>query len=160
PLRPLDHHGGHGLSSAGLLHGQPPAGTCGRRGAARHGPRTAPAQSAGTAAAAGTAPLKLRPEFRQGVKIPRMRIGSWTLPHPVFVAPMAGVTDRPYRRLCKALGAAYAVSEMAASNPQLWNSVKTSRRLDHHGEADPIAVQIAGSDPAMMAEAARYNIEK
>lgn len=89
-----------------------------------------------------------------------MRIGSWILPHPVFVAPMAGVTDRPYRRLCKALGAAYAVSEMAASNPQLWNSVKTSRRLDHKGESEPIAVQIAGSDPEMMAEAARYNIEK
>jgi len=89
-----------------------------------------------------------------------MRIGSWTLSHPVFVAPMAGVTDRPYRRLCKALGAAYAVSEMAASNPQLWNSVKTSRRLDHTGESDPIAVQIAGSEPEMMAEAARYNIEK
>ena len=89
-----------------------------------------------------------------------MRIGSWTLSHPVFVAPMAGVTDRPYRRLCKALGAAYAVSEMAASNPRLWNSVKTARRLDHTGESDPIAVQIAGSDPDMMAEAARYNIEK
>lgn len=92
--------------------------------------------------------------------MPRMRIGSWTLPHPVFVAPMAGVTDRPYRRLCKALGAAYAVSEMAASNPRLWNSVKTSRRIDHEGEPDPVAVQIAGSDPEMMAEAARFNIEK
>jgi tRNA-dihydrouridine synthase B len=89
-----------------------------------------------------------------------MRIGSWTLPHPVFVAPMAGVTDRPYRRLCKALGAAYAVSEMAASNPKLWNSVKTARRLNHEGETEPVAVQIAGSDPAMMAEAARFNIEK
>jgi len=89
-----------------------------------------------------------------------MRIGSWTLSHPVFVAPMAGVTDRPYRRLCKALGAAYAVSEMAASNPRLWNSVKTSRRLNHDGETEPVAVQIAGSDPAMMAEAARYNVAK
>ncbi len=89
-----------------------------------------------------------------------MRIGSWTLPHPVFVAPMAGVTDRPYRRLCKALGAAYAVSEMAASNPRLWNSVKTSRRIDHTGEAEPVAVQIAGSDPEMLAEAAVYNIRK
>ncbi len=73
---------------------------------------------------------------------------------------MAGVTDRPYRRLCKALGAAYAVSEMAASNPKLWNNVKTSRRLNHEGETSPVAVQIAGSDPEMMAEAARYNIEK
>src|SRR5690606_25967055 len=80
--------------------------------------------------------------------------------HPVFVAPMAGVTDRPYRRLCRALGAAYAVSEMAASNPRLWNSVKTSRRLNHEGEPAPVAVQIAGSDPEMMAEAARYNIKK
>ncbi|MFT0533521.1 tRNA dihydrouridine synthase DusB [Castellaniella hirudinis] len=89
-----------------------------------------------------------------------MRIGPWTLPHPVFAAPMAGVTDRPYRRLCKALGAAYAVSEMAASNPRLWDSVKTSRRLDHAGEAEPIAVQIAGADPDMLAEAAVFNIRK
>src|SRR5690606_19601500 len=74
--------------------------------------------------------------------------------------PMAGVTDRPYRKLCKALGAGYAVSEMAASNPRLWNSVKTSRRLNHDGEIDPIAVQIAGSDPDMMAEAALFNIDK
>ena len=77
--------------------------------------------------------------------MPAMRIGSWTLPHPVCVAPMAGVTDRPYRRLCKALGAAYAVSEMAASNPRLWDSVKTARRLNHDGEPDPVAVQIAGN---------------
>lgn len=89
-----------------------------------------------------------------------MLIGSWSLPNPVFVAPMAGVTDRPYRKLCKMLGAGYAVSEMAASNPRLWNSVKTSRRLDHTGEIDPIAVQIAGSDPAMMAEAAVFNVGK
>jgi len=89
-----------------------------------------------------------------------MRIGSWTLPNPVFVAPMAGVTDRPYRKLCKRLGAGYAVSEMAASNPRLWDSVKTSRRLNHDGEVDPVAVQIAGSDPDMMAEAAVFNIDK
>src|SRR5690606_30821487 len=106
------------------------------------------------------APRAVPPVPRRGGKIPRMRIGSWTLPHPVFAAPMAGVTDRPYRRLCKALGAAYAVSEMAASNPRLWNSVKTSRRINHEGEPDPVAVQIAGSDPEMMAEAARFNIEK
>ena len=97
---------------------------------------------------------------RASVKIPPMRIGSWTLPNRVFVAPMAGVTDRPYRRLCKKLGAGYAVSEMAASNPQLWDSVKTSRRLDHDGEIDPVAVQLAGSDPDMMAEAAVFNIRK
>jgi len=89
-----------------------------------------------------------------------MRIGQWTLSNPVFVAPMAGVTDRPYRQLCKRLGAGYAVSEMAASNPRLWNSVKTSRRLNHEGEPDPISVQIAGSDPDMMAEAAVFNIRK
>lgn len=89
-----------------------------------------------------------------------MFIGSWSLPNPVFVAPMAGVTDRPYRKLCKMLGAGYAVSEMAASNPKLWDSVKTSRRLDHNGEIDPIAVQIAGSDPDMMAEAAVFNVGK
>ncbi len=73
---------------------------------------------------------------------------------------MAGVTDRPYRKLCKVLGAGYAVSEMAASNPRLWDSVKTSRRLNHDGEMDPIAVQIAGADPDMMAEAAVHNIKK
>lgn len=89
-----------------------------------------------------------------------MQIGAWTLPNPVFVAPMAGVTDRPFRQLCKQLGAGYAVSEMAASNPALWDSVKTSRRLNHDGEIDPIAVQIAGADPAMLAEAAVFNIRK
>ncbi len=94
------------------------------------------------------------------VKIFPMRIGPWTLPNPIFIAPMAGVTDRPYRRLCKTLGAGYAVSEMAASNKRLWDSVKTARRLNHEGEADPVAVQIAGSDPEMMAEAAVFNISK
>lgn len=89
-----------------------------------------------------------------------MQIGSWQLPNNVFVAPMAGVTDRPFRRLCKRLGAGYAVSEMAASNPQLWDTIKTARRLNHDGEVDPIAVQIVGSDPVMMAQAATFNIEK
>ncbi len=89
-----------------------------------------------------------------------MHIGPWHFANPVFVAPMAGVTDRPYRRLCKALGASYAVCEMAASNPQLWHSVKTAQRTDHTGEPDPVAVQIAGADPAMMAEAALFNIRK
>lgn len=89
-----------------------------------------------------------------------MQLGPWSLPNNVFVAPMAGVTDRPFRQLCKRLGAGYAVSEMAASNPQLWNSVKSSRRLNHDGEIDPIAVQIAGADPEMMAQAAIFNIEK
>lgn len=89
-----------------------------------------------------------------------MKIGSWTLPNNVFVAPMAGVTDRPFRQLCKKLGAGYAVSEMAASNPQLWKTVKSSRRLNHDGEIDPVAVQIAGADPEMMAQAAVFNISK
>ncbi len=89
-----------------------------------------------------------------------MQIGPYALRNQVIVAPMAGVTDRPYRQLCKRLGAGYAVSEMAASNPALWQSVKTSRRLDHAGEIEPRAVQIAGADPAMMAEAARFNVDR
>lgn len=89
-----------------------------------------------------------------------MLIGPWQLPNKVFVAPMAGVTDRPFRRLCKRLGAGYAVSEMAASDPRLWDTIKTARRLNHDGEVDPIAVQILGADPDMMAQAAVFNIEK
>lgn len=89
-----------------------------------------------------------------------MNIGPYELPNNVFVAPMAGVTDRPYRRLCKALGAGYAVSEMAASNPRLWASEKTARRLNHDGERAPVAVQLAGADPQMLAEAARHNVER
>jgi tRNA-dihydrouridine synthase B len=89
-----------------------------------------------------------------------MRIGTHTLANGLFVAPMAGVTDRPFRQLCKKLGAGYAVSEMAASNPKLWASEKTSRRLNHEGEAEPKAVQLAGADPAMLAEAARYNVAR
>jgi len=86
-------------------------------------------------------------------------LGSHTLRNNLFVAPMAGVTDRPFRQLCKRLGAGYAVSEMVASNAQLWKSEKTMRRANHAGEVEPIAVQIAGADPAMMAEAARYNVD-
>jgi tRNA-dihydrouridine synthase B len=89
-----------------------------------------------------------------------MKIGPHPLRNNVFVAPMAGVTDRPFRQLCKRLGAGYAVSEMAASNPRLWASVKTARRTDHAGEMEPRAVQIAGADPAMMAEAARFNVDR
>ncbi len=73
---------------------------------------------------------------------------------------MAGVTDRPFRQLCKALGAGYAVSEMVTSRKDLWNSLKTSRRANHEGEPGPIAVQIAGTEALMMAEAAVYNIER
>lgn len=89
-----------------------------------------------------------------------MKLGSHTLPNNLFVAPMAGVTDRPFRQLCKKLGAGYAVSEMIASNAMLWNSSKTLRRANHDGEVEPIAVQIAGADPAMMAEAALLNVDR
>ena len=89
-----------------------------------------------------------------------MRIASFELTHNVFVAPMAGVTDRPFRMLCKQLGAAYAVSEMVTSRKDLWDSLKTSRRANHDGEAGPIAVQIAGTDADMMADAAVYNIQR
>ena len=89
-----------------------------------------------------------------------MRIGPHELPNALFVAPMAGVTDRPFRQLCRRLGAGYAVSEMVTSRRELWSSLKTSRRADHTGEAAPIAVQIAGTEPSMMAEAAAYNIDR
>lgn len=89
-----------------------------------------------------------------------MQIGPYTLRNNVFVAPMAGVTDRPFRQLCKALGAGYAVSEMAASDPRLWATEKTSRRINHEGEMEPKAVQIAGTDPAMLAACARFNVER
>jgi tRNA-dihydrouridine synthase B len=89
-----------------------------------------------------------------------MRIGPIELPNNLFVAPMAGVTDRPFRQLCKRLGAGYAVSEMVTSKRELWASLKTSRRADHTGESAPIAVQIAGVDPVEMADAARYNIDR
>ena len=89
-----------------------------------------------------------------------MNIGPHSLRNKVFVAPMAGVTDRPFRQLCKQLGAGYAVSEMAASDPRLWQSEKTSRRTNHDGEMEPKAVQIAGADPAMLAECAKHNVDR
>ena len=89
-----------------------------------------------------------------------MRIGHIKLANRLFAAPMAGVTDRPFRQLCKRLGAGYAVSEMVTSRKDLWTSLKTSRRADHEGETAPIAVQIAGTDAAMMAEAAAYNVDR
>jgi tRNA-dihydrouridine synthase B len=89
-----------------------------------------------------------------------MNIGPHHLTNPLFVAPMAGVTDRPFRMLCRSLGAGYAVSEMVTSRKDLWTSLKTSRRANHDGEPGPIAVQIAGTDAPMMAEAAVYNIER
>ena len=88
-----------------------------------------------------------------------MQIGNHILKNNLIVAPMAGVTDRPFRQLCKKLGAGLAVSEMVTSNSLLYGSEKTRRRANHEGEVDPISVQIAGSDPQMMAEAARYNVD-
>jgi tRNA-dihydrouridine synthase B len=89
-----------------------------------------------------------------------VRIGPYQLPNSLAVAPMAGVTDRPFRQLCRRLGAGYAVSEMLASNPLLRDTAKSRRRGDHAGEPGPIAVQIAGADPALMADAARYNVDR
>jgi tRNA-dihydrouridine synthase B len=89
-----------------------------------------------------------------------MKIGPYSLPNRIFVAPMAGVTDRPFRVLCRQLGAGYAVSEMVTSKRELWKSLKTSRRTDHTGEAGPIAVQIAGTQAQEMAQAALYNLER
>jgi tRNA-dihydrouridine synthase B len=89
-----------------------------------------------------------------------MQIGPYPLPNALFVAPMAGVTDRPFRQLCRQFGAGYAVSEMVTSRRDLWHTLKTSRRANHDGEPGPIAVQIAGTDAPMMAEAAAYNIDR
>jgi len=88
-----------------------------------------------------------------------MQIGPYKLNNNLVLAPMAGVTDRPFRQLCKRLGAGLAISEMVSSNSLLWGSEKTRRRANHDGEREPRAVQIAGADPAMMAEAARYNVD-
>jgi tRNA-dihydrouridine synthase B len=88
-----------------------------------------------------------------------MEFAGFTLRNNLFVAPMAGVTDRPFRVLCKKLGAGLAVSEMVTSNSLLYGSAKTRRRANHEGEADPISVQIAGADPKMMAEAAKHNVD-
>ncbi|MDR3087995.1 MAG: tRNA dihydrouridine synthase DusB [Azoarcus sp.] len=89
-----------------------------------------------------------------------MQYLGFTLRNNLFVAPMAGVTDRPFRQLCKRMGAGLAVSEMVTSNSLLYGSAKTRRRADHEGEPGPVTVQIAGADPAMLAEAARYNAER
>ncbi|MCK5639505.1 MAG: tRNA dihydrouridine synthase DusB [Gammaproteobacteria bacterium] len=88
-----------------------------------------------------------------------MRIGPYQLSNNLILAPMAGVTDRPFRQLCKNLGAGMAVSEMVSCNSLLWGSEKTKRRADHAGEIEPRSVQIMGADPKMMAEAARYNMD-
>ncbi|MGH8528335.1 MAG: tRNA dihydrouridine synthase DusB [Nevskiales bacterium] len=89
-----------------------------------------------------------------------MRLGPYTLANNLVLAPMAGVTDRPFRLLCRGLGAGLAVSEMVSANPALWGTDKSLRRSDHAGEPEPRVVQIAGGDPAMMAAAARYNVAR
>lgn len=89
-----------------------------------------------------------------------MNIGHYALANRLFVAPMAGVTDRPFRQLCKRLGAGYAVSEMVTSRPDLCGTDKTLRRTNHEGEPGPIAVQIAGTEPGLMARAAAHNIDR
>jgi len=89
-----------------------------------------------------------------------MQLGTHVLRNRLFVAPMAGVTDRPFRNLCKRFGAGLAVSEMIASDPALWNTEKSLRRADHRGEGEPISVQIAGADPQMMADAARHQVNR
>lgn len=88
-----------------------------------------------------------------------MHIGPYELKNNLIVAPMAGVTDRPFRMLCKRMGAGHAVSEMITSNALLWGTEKTRRRVNHIGEIAPVSVQIAGAIPEQMAEAARFNVE-
>ncbi|MCI4568651.1 tRNA dihydrouridine synthase DusB [Lysobacter sp. CFH 32150] len=88
-----------------------------------------------------------------------MQIGSHSIVPKVILAPMAGVTDKPFRVLCKRLGAGSCVSEMTTSDPRFWNTSKSRHRMDHDGEPAPISVQIAGTVPAVMAEAARYNVD-
>ena len=88
-----------------------------------------------------------------------MRIGPHLIEPRVVLAPMAGVTDKPFRQLCKQLGAGLAVSEMTTSDPRFWNTAKSRHRMDHAGEPDPISVQIAGTVPSVMADAARHNVD-
>ena len=88
-----------------------------------------------------------------------LRIGPYTLPNSLILAPMAGVTDQPFRQLCKRMGAGLVVSEMVTSDVRLWNTRKSSLRMMHSGDPEPRSVQIAGGDPEMLAEAARRNVE-
>ncbi len=89
-----------------------------------------------------------------------MQIGSFIFPNQLALAPMAGVTDRPFRQLCRRLGAGMAASEMLTSDTRLWGSAKSRRRLDHRGEPAPVIVQIAGADPRMVADAARRSVDQ
>ncbi len=91
--------------------------------------------------------------------LPTAKIGPYTLPNPLIVAPMAGVTDRPFRLLCRRMGAGLAVSEMVIADSKLWHTRKSRTRMNHQGEPEPRSVQIAGGDPEMLADAARQNAE-
>src|SRR5690606_8150646 len=104
-------------------------------------------------------PLPEAPVKTTGMTMSVARIGPYTLPNQLILAPMAGVTDQPFRQLSRRLGAGRAVSEMVTSDVKLWHSSKSRLRLVHAGDAEPRSVQIAGSDPAMLAEAARRNVE-
>ena len=88
-----------------------------------------------------------------------MQIGPYSFDTPLVLAQMAGVTDKPFRLLCKRLGAALAVSEMTSSDPRMWATRKSRWRMDHEGEPAPVSVQIAGADPATLADAARFNVD-
>ena len=88
-----------------------------------------------------------------------MQLGPYSFDTPLVLAPMAGVTDKPFRLLCKRLGADLAVSEMTTSDPRLWHTRKSRWRMDHEGEPAPVSVQIAGADPVALAEAARFNVD-
>ncbi|MET0580739.1 MAG: tRNA dihydrouridine synthase DusB [Pseudoxanthomonas sp.] len=88
-----------------------------------------------------------------------MQIGPYRIDPALILAPMAGVTDKPFRQLCKQLGAGLAVSEMTTGNPQLWHTRKSLHRMDHVGEPAPVSVQIAGTDPQVLADAARHNVD-
>jgi tRNA-dihydrouridine synthase B len=92
-------------------------------------------------------------------QITTMQIGPHTIDNPLGLAPMAGVTDKPFRLLCRTLGAGLATTEMTTSDPSLWHTTKSIRRMDHAGEPGPVSVQIAGTIPERMAEAARHNVE-
>ena len=88
-----------------------------------------------------------------------MKIGPYTLDNNLILAPMAGVTDRPFRQLCKKMGAGLVVSEMLSSNPRVWNTTKSQLRMNHEGESGIRSVQIAGSEPFLMAQAAQFNVD-
>src|SRR5580692_12599291 len=91
---------------------------------------------------------------------PPMQIGPWTLPAHAVLAPMAGVTDRPFRILARRFGAGLAASEMITSDTSLWHTPKSRHRLDHTGEPEPRVVQLAGAEPEVIAAAARLNVDR